>query len=71
MRRGVQFGRPSKRTYEKTALALRLLDGGQSVPQVAKTLDVHYATLYRWIAKASHVIPASNTEPRHVDGVLA
>ena len=51
MRRGVQFGRPSKRTDEKTTLALRLLSEGKSVPQVATTLGIHYATLYRWMAK--------------------
>jgi DNA invertase Pin-like site-specific DNA recombinase len=51
MRRGVRFGRPSKRTDEKTTLALRLLGEGKSVPQVAKTLGIHYATLYRWMAK--------------------
>jgi len=57
MRRGVQFGRPTKRTSEKTALALRLLNEGLSVPQVAKTLGVHYATLYRWIARESSTVP--------------
>ena len=56
MRRGVRFGRPSKRTNEKTTLALRLLGEGNSIPQVATTLGIHYATLYRWMAKANMVI---------------
>lgn len=56
MRRGVRFGRPSKRTDEKTTLALRLLGEGNSIPQVATTLGIHYATLYRWMAKANMVI---------------
>lgn len=59
MQRGVQFGRPTKRTSEKTALALRLLNEGLSVPQVAKTLGVHYATLYRWMARAGTPVSAS------------
>lgn len=59
MRRGVRFGRPSKRTDEKTTLALRLLGEGKSVPQVATTLGIHYATLYRWMAKANTVIVES------------
>jgi DNA invertase Pin-like site-specific DNA recombinase len=53
LRRGVRFGRPSKRTNEKTDLAMRLLNEGNSVPQVAKTLGVHYATLYRWMEKSA------------------
>ena len=46
-KRGVQFGRPSKLDQEKTQLAKRLIDEGQSVKQVAKTFGVHPATVYR------------------------
>jgi DNA invertase Pin-like site-specific DNA recombinase len=61
MQRGVRFGRPSKRTDEKTALALRLLEEGLSVPNVAQTLGIHYATLYRWIAKGGKKISTVET----------
>lgn len=45
--RGVRFGRPHKLTADQTALARRLIDEGRSVPEVAKILNVHRATLYR------------------------
>ena len=51
LQRGVKFGRPSKRTNDKTELAVRLLNEGHSMPHVAKTLGVHYATLYRWMVR--------------------
>lgn len=51
--RGVQFGRPPKLDQEKTLLAQRLIDEGQSIKQVAKTFGVHPATLYRMIDKVS------------------
>lgn len=53
LERGVQFGRPPKRTDEKTALAKRLLAEGGSVPKVAETLNVHPATIYRWCGPAA------------------
>ncbi len=45
--RGVRFGRPAKFSAEQRRLALRLLDEGQSVAQVARTFGVHAATVYR------------------------
>lgn len=52
--RGVRFGRPSKWTTAKKALALRLLEEGLSVPNVAQTLGIHYATVYRWLSQTSN-----------------
>ena len=45
--RGVRFGRPSKFNTEQRALAARLLEEGKSVGEVARTFDVHPATVYR------------------------
>jgi DNA invertase Pin-like site-specific DNA recombinase len=45
--RGVRFGRPPKLSVEQQALALRLLDEGKSVGEVAKTFKVHGVTIYR------------------------
>ncbi len=46
-KRGVQFGRPRKLNSEKEQLVRRLLDEGKSVKDLAKTFDVHIATIYR------------------------
>ena len=45
--RGVRFGRPKKLNEEQQALALRLLQEGKPVSEVAKTFKVHGATIYR------------------------
>ena len=45
--RGVRFGRPPKLTPDQIALAKRLVTEGTSVPEIAKILNVHRATLYR------------------------
>jgi DNA invertase Pin-like site-specific DNA recombinase len=49
--RGVRFGRPPKLTPEQAALALRLIEEGQSVREVAKTFQVDGTTLYRLMAR--------------------
>ena len=46
-KRGVQFGRPRKLNPEQAQLVRRLLDEGKSVKDLAKTFDVHIATIYR------------------------
>lgn len=48
--RGVRFGRPPKLTDDQLALARRLIGEGRSVPEVARLLKVHRATLYRALA---------------------
>ena len=45
--RGVRFGRPPKLTSDQIELAQRLINEGRSVPEVAKILKVHRATMYR------------------------
>lgn len=45
--RGVRFGRPPKLTSDQIKLAQRLIGEGRPVPEVAKILKVHRATLYR------------------------
>ena len=52
--RGVRFGRPSALTSEQVALAQRLIDEGESVREVARSiLKCHPATLYRELAKVA------------------
>lgn len=47
MQRGVRFGRPEKMNAEQKSLAKRLLQEDKSVSEVAKTFNVHKATIYR------------------------
>lgn len=49
--RGVKFGRPKKLSMEKKCLAMRLIDEGKSVSEVADTFDVNRSTIYRLIEK--------------------
>ena len=46
-KRGVAFGRPRKLRRDQQELALELLKQGKSVSAVAKTFNVHPATIYR------------------------
>ncbi|MBA2709527.1 MAG: recombinase family protein [Tatlockia sp.] len=46
-KRGVRFGRPEKMNEEQKSLARRLLQENKSVSEVAKTFNVHKATIYR------------------------
>ncbi len=45
--RGVRFGRPEKMNEEQKQLAKRLLQEDKSVSEIAKTFNVHKATIYR------------------------
>lgn len=45
--RGVRFGPKPALTAEQVAHARRMIEGGQSVAEVARLLGVHRATLYR------------------------
>jgi len=46
-KRGVKFGRPKSLSEKQRQLAVRLLDEGKSVKDVASTFGVHSATIYR------------------------
>lgn len=46
-KRGVAFGRPRKLRRDQHELALELIKQGKSVSAVAKTFNVHPATIYR------------------------
>jgi hypothetical protein len=46
------IGRKPKLTPEQVVLALRLVDEGQSVPQVADAFGVHETTIYRCLSAA-------------------
>jgi DNA invertase Pin-like site-specific DNA recombinase len=45
--RGVRFGRPKKMNNDQKILVLRLLNEGKSIKEIAKTFNVHNATVYR------------------------
>lgn len=47
--RGVAFGRPPKMRSDQRQLARQLIEDGKSVSEVARTFNVHPATIYRCI----------------------
>jgi len=47
--RGVAFGRPKKMRPDQQELARELVRDGKSISAVARTFDVHPATIYRVI----------------------
>jgi DNA invertase Pin-like site-specific DNA recombinase len=49
--RGVRFGRPRKLKAEQAKLARRLLTEGTPVQEIARTFNVHVATIYRLAAE--------------------
>ena len=54
--RGVKFGRKPKLTPEQVVLALRMVDEGQPVPQVADAFGVHETTIYRCLSAAEAAV---------------
>ncbi|HTT24971.1 MAG TPA: recombinase family protein [Candidatus Sulfotelmatobacter sp.] len=48
--RGVRFGRPRKLNAEQVELASQLLAQGKAVRDIARTFEVHEATIYRLAA---------------------
>jgi DNA invertase Pin-like site-specific DNA recombinase len=46
-KRGVRFGRPRKLNSDQALLACQLLEQGKSVREIARTFNVHEATIYR------------------------
>jgi len=46
-RRGVSFGRPQKLRPDQKTLALAVVREGRSISEVAKTFNVHPATIHR------------------------
>ena len=61
-KRGVRFGRPSKLSAEKAALAARLIAEGRSAKEVADTFGVNRSTIYR----AAAIGQALQTRPHHL-----
>ena len=47
--RGVAFGRPREMRPDQQELARELVRDGKSISAVARTFDVHPATIYRFI----------------------
>ena len=60
-KRGVRFGRPSKLSAEKAALAARLIAEGRSAKEVADTFGVNRSTIYRTAA----IGQVLQTRPHH------
>jgi DNA invertase Pin-like site-specific DNA recombinase len=48
--RGVRFGRPRKLNTDQAKVAVQLLAAGKPVRDIARTFDVHEATIYRLAA---------------------
>jgi len=48
--RGVRFGRPRKLNPDQAQIALELLREGKAIRDVARTFNVHQATIYRLAA---------------------
>ena len=46
-RRGVRFGRPRKLNADQVQVASQLLAEGKAVCDIARTFNVHEATIYR------------------------
>jgi DNA invertase Pin-like site-specific DNA recombinase len=46
-RRGVRFGRPRKLNADQIQVASQLLVEGKAVRDIARTFNVHEATIYR------------------------
>ena len=53
--RGVSFGRPKKMNNEQKKLVHRLLHEGQSIKDIAKTFNVHNATIYRLLEEKRNI----------------
>jgi DNA invertase Pin-like site-specific DNA recombinase len=49
-KRGVQFGRPRKLNPEQLQLASKLINQGNAIREIARTFNVHEATIYRLAA---------------------
>ena len=45
--RGIPFGRPPKLRPDQCILARQLIEEGKSISDVARTFNVHVATIYR------------------------
>jgi DNA invertase Pin-like site-specific DNA recombinase len=48
--RGVRFGRPRKRNTDQAQVVAQLLVEGKAVRDIARTFNVHEATIYRLAA---------------------
>jgi DNA invertase Pin-like site-specific DNA recombinase len=50
--RGVRFGRPRKLNVDQARLACKLVAEGKAIREVARTFNVHEATIYRLAASS-------------------
>jgi len=57
-RRGVSFGRPQKLRPDQKTLALALVEEGRSISEVARTFNVHPATIHRCLNTSKATNPA-------------
>jgi DNA invertase Pin-like site-specific DNA recombinase len=57
-RRGVLFGRPQKLRPEQKALVRSLIQDGRSISEVARTFNVHPATIHRCLNEPQAPDPA-------------
>lgn len=57
-RRGVSFGRPQKLRPDQKTLVLALVQEGRSISEVARTFNVHPATIHRCLSAPQAAKPA-------------
>ncbi len=50
--RGVAFGRPAKLRADQKKLVFDLIEGGESISAIARTFNVHPATISRCIKES-------------------
>ena len=62
-KRGRTGGRPRKMTPKKVTAAKKLLDGGEPPKDVAASLGVSVATLYRWVPSSSQSVTGGYVKP--------
>ena len=76
-RRGVLFGRPQKLRPDQKTLVLELVQEGRSISAIARTFNVHPATIHRCLNAPQAANPPYDSTPSRsdarsiIDGILA
>lgn len=71
LERGVKFGRPPKHSPERIQIVMEYLESGMLISEVAKRLEVHPATVYRWRATYRELRDSHRNAQPVVDGEQA
>ena len=63
--RGVPFGRPPKLRPDQRTLARNLIEEGKSVSEIARTFNVHAATIYRCLPRRGGLMTVHRSARTH------